>query len=386
MANAWEQVDSIASESLMHLEDSLIISNLCARDKSSDFNKTANGYAVGDTVRIKTRPDFEAREFAGQIEIQEIRESKRSMSIEKHFDVSVQLTAKEKALDFESFVDQVVNPAIYRLAEKVDTYVGTKILEAHGAYYSDNLFATRGDMALARREANYQQLNAEGRYCLIDGDLEAKLLGLDYFGQYDQRGDAGVASFQEASLGRAMKMSFFSAENFPTTSISSVGNGTSITNNGTAVNGVFPNNKIGDMALVIDALTGTLEAGTRIKIAGMRRPLVVSAQTTAGATSVPLVDPITEIVPDNAALTVVASGQSNINVQGAIFDNDSLAVAMPVLDLPSDKRASSMNNNGFSIRVVAGYDMKTKVDTMSFDCLVGAKAYDPRRITLLGEY
>ena len=60
-----------------------------------------------------------------------------------------------------------------------------------------------------------------------------------------------------------------------------------------------------------------------------------------------------------------------------------MAVAMPMLDPASDKPSSVISDDGVSIRIVQGYDMTTKTETLSMDLLVGATAYDPRRITLL---
>ncbi len=386
MANAWEQVDMIAAEALTHLEDSLVITALTSRDKTADFNTRPNGYAAGDTVRIKTRPDYEAQEFASAIVIQSIRESKRSMVIEKHLDVSVQITAKEKALDLESFSEQVIMPAAYRLAEKCDVYVGTKILQGAGAYFSNDVFATAADMALARQAALIQRLNPAGRYCLVDSTLEAKLLGASFFNTYNNRGDSGAQVFTTGSMGQAMGMGFHSSLNFPASGITP---GTMIcaTNNGAGGN---TNNRIGDTSLIVDTQTAAkaLKVGDRIAIAGVRRPLVVltAIPDTSATTTVALVDPITEIIPDNAAVTVVGSGVGASLFHGAIFDSESLAVAMPILDPPSDKPSQIVSNNGYSIRVVQGYDMTSKTETLSMDLLIGAVAYDPRRITLLGEY
>lgn len=383
MANYWQNVAEIAPEALMHMEDALVVTNLTARDKTAEFNKNANGYAVGDTVSIKTRPDYEAKEFTSTITTQEIRESKRSMQIEKHYDISVALTAKEKALNFDDFVDQVVKPASYRLAEKVDMYVASKLTQAAGLYSSNDLFADAADMALARQAANFNQLSPTGRFCIVNDTLEAKLLGKDYFNKAQNRGDEGIRTFREALLGRAMGMSFYPTLQFPTWTLAAAGTGTTQTNNGT---GGIEFNRIGMTTLTIDALTNTFPAGTRIRVAGCRRPMVVAALAAATSTSVTLVDPISEIIPDNAAVTVIGSGQTNLAAHGVIMDDQALAVAMPMLDLPSDKLAYGINNNGFSIRVVIGYDMQTKVDTMSLDLLVGAAAWDHRRITLLAEY
>jgi hypothetical protein len=90
MANAWENPSMIAAEALLHLEDALVITNLAATDKTADFLSRPNNYAVGDTVKIKTRPEYTVNDFSTTITTQDVRESTRSMSIEKHFDVSVE--------------------------------------------------------------------------------------------------------------------------------------------------------------------------------------------------------------------------------------------------------------------------------------------------------
>lgn len=384
MANAWEQVDMIAAEALMHLEDGLVIARSVARDKTSDFMVKPNGYSVGDTVRIKTRPDYETKEFTdgGNIVVQSIRESTRQMTIEKHFDISVQVSAKEKALDLESFSEQVIKPAAYRIAESCDQYVGTKILQARGEYSSDALFATQADMAAARKAATLQQLDPSTRMCLVDLDLESTLLGASYFSTWAQRGGSGMTVFDSAQMGQAMGMVFLASINFPTYTHTR-SSGTTQTNNGAGGN---TNNQIGMTTLTVDAITGGFSAGDRIQIAGVRRPLIVSENAAAGTTSIALAHPIDEVIPDNAAVTVIAAGKSITAAHGAIFDQQSLAVAMPLLDPPSDKPSAVVSNNGYSIRVVQGYDMQTKKDTLSMDLLIGAVAYDPRRITLLTEF
>ena len=153
MANAWQEVDWIAAEALTIMSDELVIANMCAKDKTADFNNRPNGYAVGDTVRIKTRPDYAVNEFSSTISTQDIRESTRSMQIEKHYDVSVSVSAREKALDLETFSEQVIAPAARRIAEQVDIYLGTKILQGAGLYASDTLLESAADVALARKAA-----------------------------------------------------------------------------------------------------------------------------------------------------------------------------------------------------------------------------------------
>lgn len=383
MANIWEHPSVIAMEALTHLEDALVIAPLCAKDKTSDFTNKSNGWKVGDTVSFRTHGEYEVDDFTSTISTQAISTSTRPMQIEKHFDISVEVTAREMTLELDSFIDQVIRPATYKLAEKVDTYVGTKILQAAGAYYSTGLFETAADIALARKAAILQQLSMN-RFCLVDLDLEATLLGQTWFNQSQTRGNDGEITLRNADMGRVMGMDFFTSIAYPTEAAAyTVGTLVTTTDNATATK-----NLIGDSVLNIDAAGSalTVVAGDRLVIAGVRRPLVVLtaiADATA-VTEVVLVDPITEVIPDGAAVTVVGSGK-DVQHHGAIFDDRSLAVAFPMLDLPEDKVAATASNNGVSIRIVKGYSQTTKKTTMSLDLLAGAFCLDPRHITLVGD-
>ena len=195
MANAWENVDMIAAEALTVMSDEMVIGNLTMRDKTSDFNTTPNGYKVGESVRIKTRPDYEAKEFAGAITPQEIRSSKRNLAIEKHFDISVEMTSREKSMNMDDLTEEVIAPAARRLAEKVDVYLGSKIAQAAGLYASNTLLGSSADVALARKAAILQQLESN-RFALVNLDLEAALLGQDWFNQSQTRGQDGERAFR----------------------------------------------------------------------------------------------------------------------------------------------------------------------------------------------
>lgn len=381
MANVWTQPDIIAAEALNILLDQLVITKMASRDKTADFMTRPNGYAVGDTVRIKTRPTYEAKEFSSSISVQSIRSSTRSMAIEKLFDVSVNVTAREKALDLDSFSEEVIRPAVVVLGEAAETYVASKIMQGAGLYASTALMETAADVAAARRAATIQQLNQAGRFAIVDDTLEATLLGQTWFNQSQTRGDPGISTLQSGNMGRVMGIDFSSSLYFPTGN-HTAGDFTGVTNNTTDTK-----NLIGDTTLTVvaDSPGGAVVAGDRLQIAGVRRPLLVKTGVDPVTTTIALVDPITEIIPDGAAITVIGSGQA-MTYHGAIFDSDSLSVAMPLLDSPSDKPSYTVSYDGFSIRVVQGYDMTSKSETMSLDFLIGAAAYDPRRITLLAGY
>jgi len=385
MANVFEHPSVIAMEALAHLEDALVMAPLCAKDLTSDFNKKAEGWKVGDSVAFKTNGEYSVTDYtSGAVTAQPISSSTRSLAIEHLYDVSVEVTAREMALDLDSFVSQVIKPAAYKLAETVDTYIGTKILQGNGLYVSDSLMSAASDLALARKAAIYQQLSSN-RFCLVDSEVEAALLGQAWFNQSQTRGVDGTNTLRTGQMGSSMGMDFFSSLAFPTSSASiTPGTFASTTNNtGTT-------NLIGLETLTVDAAGSalTLKVGDRLRIAGVRRPLVVKTAVAdcTLTTTIALVDPITEIIPDGAAITVIGTGESTLKYHGAIMDDRCLGVAFPMLDLPEDRVAAVASNNGMSIRIVKGYDLTYKKTTLSMDLLVGAFALDPRKITILGEY
>jgi len=385
MANIWEHPSVVAAEALSHLEDALILAPLCAMDKTSEFTTRSNGWKVGDSVSFRTNGEYEVKDFTTTIDVQDIANSSRNLTIEKHLDVSVEVTARELALDLDSFSDQVLKDAMYRLAAKVDGYLGEKILQGAGLYLAGTgaLFGSAADVSQARKTAILQQLNSN-RYCVLDRDLEATLLGSTWYNQDQTRGADGTDTLKTGRMGPLMGMDLYASDSFPTNSTAfSAGTMVCLTNNSSGTK-----NLIGDTALTVDGQTASrvVEAGDRVYVAGVRRPLKVKTAIadTTSTTSVELVDPITEIIPDNAAVTVIGSGKDHI-YHGAIFDSKSLGVAFPMLDLPESETAATISNGGIGIRMVKAYNITTKKTTLSLDLLCGAFALDPRRITLLGE-
>ena len=387
--NIWEHPNVIAAEALRHLESNLVIAQMCAKDLTSEFTTTAKGWKVGDIVSFRTHGEYVTKEFTTEVEPQRIAGSTRALEIEKFFDTSVEITAREEAMDLDNLSEQVLSPAMYTFAETIDRYLGTKLLQAQGLYVSNSLFADAADVAQARKAAILQQLNGE-RFCLVDVDIDAMLIGQTWFNQSQTRGADGETTLRTGKMGRTMGMDFDSSLSFPTNAIAhAAGAGTATTNNGTAVAGIFPNNKIGDTALTIDGgSAGLFNAGDRLKIAGVKRPLVVKTTTLAlntPVTSVAIDNPITEIIPDNAAITVIGAGQS-LTFHGSIMDSKTIGAAFPMLDIPGDKVAGYASSNGINLRIVKGYDQKYKKTMLSMDMLCGAFMIDPRRATLLAEY
>lgn len=381
--NAWNHPSLIAAEALSQMTDNLTWGRMTTRDMTGKF--VGNEMKIGDTINLRGTPDYEAKEFdndgVNTVERQAIRNYTRPFTIEKIFDVTVDITSKEKALDLDSFTAEVISPAAYRLAEKIDTYIAGKAVYGIGIYQSADLMGSISDMALARAAANYQQLDPATRFCMVNPTLEAKLLGKDFFYSASIRGDgANQAALREGFLAKTMGFEFYGSNLFPDVGVQTWGTVTGTTDNGAGGN---TNNRIGSKTLVITGGDGAV--GTffdHILIAGCRRPLIIASRDSA--TQITLTEPIMEIIPDNAAITTAYTGVAT-TLQGVMMDHKAIGLAMPALGAPSDKPSAVISNNGYSIRVVQGYDMDKKVEIMSLDVMVGAGIIDPRRVSILGD-
>ena len=68
------------------------------------------------------------------------------------------------------------------------------------------------------------------------------------------------------------------------------------------------------------------------------------------------------------------------------FHKNAFALVTRQLALPEGATAAAvMNYDGFGLRVVRGYDIKTKTDTVSIDMLCGVKLLDARLAAVLAD-
>ena len=95
--NQFLTTKTIAREALPILESNLVFPALIYKDFSEDFSKQ------GDTIQVRKPPVYNAAEFDGEIEIQDINEGEVLVKLDKIADVSVELSAKEMALNAEDF-------------------------------------------------------------------------------------------------------------------------------------------------------------------------------------------------------------------------------------------------------------------------------------------
>lgn len=215
MPNTILTPDIIAREALMVLRNNAVMANLVHRDYSDEFVA-----GVGDTITIRKPAAFSAKEFSGEIEVQDATEAGIPVVMDKHLDVSFAVGAKELTMDIADFSAQFLVPAMQAFQDKIDGYLlnlaKTDITNKHTA--TEN---TQEDVVDTRAYLTKGAAPLTDRRFVYNSDTETKLLKTDLFISAEKVGDEGTA-LREASLGRKYGMDFYVDQNADTAGVAGV--------------------------------------------------------------------------------------------------------------------------------------------------------------------
>jgi len=197
----------IAREALMVLRNNAVLSKLVHRDYSDEFVA-----GVGDTITIRKPASFEAKEFSGNIVVQDATESGVPVKMDKHLDVSFAVTSKEMTLDIADFSEQLLVPAMQAFADKIDKYIIGLEEGITNRVHFDGTQAMQDVVIDARKYLTDAAAPLTDRHFVYGSQIEADLLKTDLFVSAERVGDEGTA-LREASLGRKFGMDFYVDQN-----------------------------------------------------------------------------------------------------------------------------------------------------------------------------
>lgn len=382
MANTFIHPQIVAREALMALRSNTIVSSLVHRDYEAEFSAGA----IGDTVQIKAPPVFTAQEFTTSVSVQNITQTKVDLTLEKHFDVSVEVTSKEMTLELDDFSRTIVIPAMEAIAEKMDTYIYSKYVDIY------NYIGTAGtppaslaNMADISAFGDTLKISPMNRLGLVNPAAKAKILSVSDLVRTESRGDS--EAIRRAMLGEILGVNYAGVHNVQKHTGGTLSDGTS---KAALVNGAVLADAV-TMNIDSTTLTGTLVKGDVFTVAGVYRydgtslmqfvvtnasPITAGSNALAGVTFYPAAP--TGGFADGAAVVFAANHVANI--AGDL--KRGLALACVPLELPIAGAAPGAvaSFEGFAIRVVYDYDSSSKKNKVSFDLLAGAKVIDPRRL------
>lgn len=402
MANATLQVDVIAKEALMHLENNLVAAKLVHRGHESEFSNSVNGYERGDAISIARPADFTVRDGAVAVN-QDVVEGKVTMTVDKQKGVDFGFTSKELTLDIRDLSERVIKPAMIQLANQID-------LDVLNLYkYVPNWVGTSGqtinsfaDFAKAPERLDEYGVPTEGRAAVLSPADHWALVG-NQTGLYMQ--DVAKGAYRKGSLGMLGGVDTYMSQNVPTHTTGS--DVTTVTVNQAVTTSTTTYASVKDtMEQTITIAGGTLNAGDVFTIADVNAVNPVTKQDlgfakqftvisyssntlvffpamiwTGAFQNVKVTTGVTDL--NTKAITAVGAAAAT-NRANMVFHRNAFALAIvPLVSPPGATQVSRQSHNGTSVRLIPTYDGTNDKSNYRLDVLYGVKAIDPRLATRL---
>lgn len=374
MANTLLTPSVIAREALATLYNQTVMLGLVYTDYSNEFAK------VGDTITVRKPATFTARDFGADgnaIVIQNAVETGIPVVMNKHYDVSFEITSKELTLSIQDFSAQFIKPAMEAISQKVDQLLFTLVDDVYNTVGTAGVTpSTVGTITAARMALNRKNVPFSDRYLLLDPTAENAMLQLEAFTNVQWSPKSNADAINEAALGRKFGFDVLAS------------NGVPVHSNGTiAHTGTFAINGAVTAAATTAALDGTTVTGTWTKgslftVAGDTQVYTLTADATAAANAITInFSPGSAGWADNAVVTRIANHTESVAFHKTAFAFVSRSLALPM----GAASAEIVNYKGLGLRVVKDYNPTNKKDVISIDMLCGVKTIDPERaVRILG--
>jgi hypothetical protein len=373
VANVFLTTSVIAREALLRLQNLLVMKALVYGDFSNTFQKQ------GDTIRVKKPSVFVADEFSSSINLQGITEGEVSVSLSHIADVSVEWTSKERALNIDDFNQQILDPAMMAISQKIDSDIMSECYKAVPYFVgaSGTTPDALDDFADAAKMLNNNQVPNTGRVAVFDPNAQAKFQVLTSLVNAEKSGS--TQALREGSIGRVFGLENYMSQNVKT---HTAGTFTAVTTPKVKTLAVKDSNTI---ILKGGAGTETIKAGDIFYItSGGKKYYYAAASDTAAVSGDVSITTSTKVLAAHAVDDVVTfpDKTAGAHVANLAFIKNAFAFVSRPLEAPLGAAQSyTVNYNGIALRVTAGYDITTKKEILSIDTLYGVKAVFPELAT-----
>jgi len=348
----------IARESLIALENNLVMANLVHRGYSPEFQS-----GRGATVIVRAPTTFTATAFTSAAAAQAATESSVSVVLDSLYDVSFEISSKALTLDVVDFREQFVEPAARELAQKVDYAITGLYADVAGFGTVLGSTGAAADIAGIRKVLNVNKSPMQDRSCVLHPSTEALYIVKDAFLHAEKRGDK--KALREGSMGRVMGLDFYMDQNVRTAT--GGGGGTlGVLFRGTAGSG--------GTAATLDTMDSAATCAAGDVFAITARPnewyVMLSVTQTAGtAATISFTPGLGGDIADNSTANLLPNHYANL-----AFHKDAFALVVAPLAPPiAGAEGAVVNHNGLAIRVVKTYTATSKSNWCSMDILFGVK-------------
>lgn len=369
MANILSVYDPIfyAQEGLIQLEKALGMAGRVHRghDKAPQQK--------GATISIRKPGSFTAQDAPSSA--QDIDAGEVQIRLDHWKEVKFALTDRELAATGELIIAEHVRPAAVALADAID--------QSLCALYADvpwqhDVAATAGvaDIISVRRAMfdNKVPLRDPAMlHWMIDGDMEADLLGQAAFTQWQGAGAMGAAAQMSGSLGQRFGFNFFANQNVRGHVAGDLSSATPLLQ-GAHAKGAM------QVTLAAGTLTGGVKKGDTLVIAGNAQRYAITADATASGNAVSIA--ITPALVQDYAGGAQATVSLDDHAASLAFHRNAFALAMaPLSELGNQlgARIASVSDpiTGLTLRSRLFYDGNNSTVFVALDALWGVKTLDP---------
>ncbi|MGN0654143.1 MAG: P22 phage major capsid protein family protein [Oscillospiraceae bacterium] len=343
----------IANEALMVLESQLTMAGLVHRDYSKEFAK------VGDTVTIRKPAKFVAKNFTGETSVQDITEGSVDVKLDRFRDVTVAVSSKELTLNIKDFSNQIVAPALNSIAQAIDQDCLAVGISKAGKKVAVSSTPVINDLAGVGKALDMSKAPRTDRRLVMPPAILYKYNTIDNIAKQSYKGDS--QALKDSEIGRVYTCDTFMSQNCPENQSETPGTVKSYKVKGTK----------GATEFTVSggtAASGTIKKGDQLIVGGYLYTATEDLTLSSGEGTLK----VDQNIPNTIEEPVDAMPINKAHALG--FHRNGIALVTRALEIPlGASNAYIASANGLAVRVVFGYDQKTKTDLISFDVLYGVK-------------
>jgi len=366
-----------AQEALIQLHKALGMAGRVYRG----YDEERKSFGKGDVINIRRPSTFSAQDAPSSS--QDLATETVALTLAYWKEVKFQLTDKELSISDERIISDHIAPAAVALADDIDQKLCALYKDVPWYYDIANNGSTAVTDIISTRKVMFDNkvpmADAANMHFMVDGNLEAGLLGLSAFTQNQGAGQQGVEDMMRGTLGRKYGYELFANQNVPLHTAGTCADATGAVDFGSGTTAVYAK---GVSTIHIDGMTsgGTMKAGDSFVIAGNDQRYAVTADVTftAGEADVSFTPPLVVAIDEDAVVT----GRVDTHRANLAFHRNAFALAMaPLTEMGKELGAKIATITdpitGLAIRSRVFYVGDSSLVKVALDVLYGVKTLDP---------
>jgi len=410
VANTLLTNDVILSEALMHLDNELVLAQLCNRDYQAEFDGPQK---PGDTIRIRRPVRGTVRTGATRV-VQDVVEGRTTMTVATQIGADLDFSSVDMTLKVEDFSERYIKPQMISLANQIDLALHTELVSNVWNWVGTpgQTINSFNDFAAGPLRLDLGSVPQSERAAILSPTDHWALLGSNTALYIS---DVAKTALQKAKLGHYGGCDVYMSQNVKTHTVGSWSAGSPIAeiDNGTLSTDYATAKDSWEMTIHIDGLTantGTLAVGDVFTIENVYAVNVITGATLphlqqfvvkqavtadgTGDADVVISPPIITSGPYKTCNAAAVDGANIVPMgtvstgyaQNIVMHKDAITLAVPPLYTPKGAGAGSVTSKtykGITMRLIEGYDFNNDLAGWRFDLLYGVKATQPNLATRL---